>query len=263
MSPRKLSQLKEEGRRRVVIERLTPEIDAGRHPAKRVVGQHLDVEVDVFADGHESVSGDLLYRGPNDKDWYRVALTLLDNDRYTAAFPVTEMGIYQYTVEAWADAFATWRRDLEKRRAAEQDLAIPLEVGARLVEDAAERCRSEDRKGLLQWAQRLRTGTPSAHDDGASQRDPALLADIANEPGLVALMRSIPPADAVRRHPRVLEVLVERPRAAVGAWYEFFPRSCGKGGRHGTFADCHERLEYVARLGFDVVYLPPFIRSGG
>ncbi len=109
MTPRKLSQLKPEGRVRAVIENVTPEVDAGRFPAKRAVGQWVDVEVDVFADGHDKVAGDVLYRPADQKDWQRASLSPLDNDRYTARFQVTELGRYEYTVEAWVDPFATWR----------------------------------------------------------------------------------------------------------------------------------------------------------
>ena len=96
---------------RVVIENVAPEVDAGRFPAKRVSGEFVDVEVDVFADGHDSVSGDLLYRAPNQQTWHRVPLRPLVNDRFTAHFQVAELGRYTYTVEAWADPFATWRKD--------------------------------------------------------------------------------------------------------------------------------------------------------
>jgi starch synthase (maltosyl-transferring) len=246
VSPRKLSQLKARGRLRVVVENVTPEVDAGRHPVKRVVGQRVDVEADVFADGHDSVSGDLLYRRQEDREWQRVALTSLTNDRFTAHFQVAALGRYEYTVEAWADPFLTWRRDLEKRRAAEQDDSVALEIGARLVDEAAARSEPPQQLQLEEWAQRLRR-------EAAGEK----LGDAANDTDLARLMRAVPAADTVYRYPLVLEVLVERERAAVGSWYEFFPRSCGEDGRHGTFADCRSRLEYAARLGFDLVYLPP------
>jgi starch synthase (maltosyl-transferring) len=148
-------------------------------------------------------------------------------------------------VEAWADAFSTWRKDLGKRAAAGQDLEIPLETGARLVETAADRSDASERRVLLEWARRLREAATSG------------FVDIAQDPSLAAAMRAAPPPDAVRRYPNLLEVVVERRIAAVGSWYEFFPRSCGSAGQHGTFADCRGRLAYAARLGFDIVYLPP------
>lgn len=246
MTARRLSLLKREGLCRVVIENLLPEIDAGRHPAKRVVGQQVDVAVDVFADGHEAVSGDLLYRGPEDNEWQRVPLEPLVNDRFAGRFQVTQMGRYQFTVEAWLDGFATWRRDLEKRRAAEQDLAVALEIGARMVDDAAGRVESPAKSRLERWANGLRSE--------AAGEQPG---DTSSDPDLAALMRASPRPEAIRRYPRVLEVLVEHPLAAFGSWYEFFPRSCGPGEAHGTFADCAERLAYAARMEFDIVYLPP------
>ena len=241
----RLSDLKQQGHLRVVIENVTPEVDAGRHPVKRAVGQDVRIEADLFTDGHDSVAGDLLYRKVGEEDWQRTELRALVNDRFTGRFRVTELGSYEYTLEAWVDGFETWRRDLRKRRAADQDVTVALEVGARLVESAAERV-DQHAERLRHWAQKVR------HDELGPAGDEA--ADAAE---LAALMRSVPAQHSVRRYPRVLGVVVERSVAVFGSWYEFFPRSCGRDGAHGTFADCMDRLEYAARLGFTVVYLPP------
>jgi starch synthase (maltosyl-transferring) len=249
--PPKLAELKQEALLRVVIENVAPEVDGGRHPIKRTVGQDIRVEADLFTDGHDSVAGDLLYRREGEADWQRTAFAALVNDRFAARFRVAELGQYEYTLEAWVDPFETWRRDLEKRRAADQDVDVALEVGARMVEAAAG--RAPDQAGrLAEWARLLREDAlgPSG-------------AEAANDAELSKLMRVLPVPGSIRRYPRVLGVVVEPGIARFSSWYEFFPRSCVAGdrhsadGRHATFDDCLSRLDYVARLGFSVVYLPP------
>ncbi len=245
MTRPKLSALREESLLRVVIENVQPEVDAGRHPIKRTVGQSVLVEADVFGDGHDAVAGDVLYRKRGSESWLRAELVHEGNDRYAARFHTPELGEYQYTLEAWVDPFETWRRDLRKRRAADQDVRADLEIGARLVDAAAAR-DEENAHRLQEWAENLRAEAAGRPFESA-----------ADDPELAAVMRACPPAGTVRRYGRVLEVVVDRRLAHFGSWYEFFPRSCGDLDRHGTFRDCLGRLEYAAGLGFDIVYLPP------
>ena len=47
---------------RVVIENITPQVDCGRFPAKRAIGESVAVEADVFTDGHDAVAATLLDR---------------------------------------------------------------------------------------------------------------------------------------------------------------------------------------------------------
>ncbi len=232
--------------RRVVIEHVTPEIDAGRFPVKRVVGETVQVEADVFADGHDAVVAMLLWRATANSAWSEVAMEPLGNDRWRASFPVTRMGACQYTVEGWVDRFVTWRRDLLKRIEAGQDVALELRIGADLVQAAAKRAQGDDRTRLEEAARQLRQpAAPAAQG-------------LAINPSLAALVQRHPDRSLAVRYERVLEVWVDRERARFSSWYEFFPRSAaGEPGRHGTFADAAKRLDYVAAMGFDVVYLPP------
>lgn len=114
------------GRRRVVIEAVAPQVDCGRFPIKRVMGEMVVVEADVFADGHDRVTADLLYRHEQVRDWRRLPMQALGNDRMRASFRVERLGRYLYTVVAWVDHFATWREDLTKRYAAHQALELEL-----------------------------------------------------------------------------------------------------------------------------------------
>src|SRR5467141_1505571 len=148
-----------------------PEIDAGRFPAKRALGETGTVEADVFADGHDSLAAVLKYKllpiygevsakpteGP---EWTETPMTQLVNGRWRGEFPVTDLGRYLFTVEGWVDHFETWSRQLAKRIQAGQDVKVELEVGARLVEEAAARADGSgaDAARLKTLSKALRAG---------------------------------------------------------------------------------------------------------
>src|SRR4029079_7797417 len=117
---------------RVVIENITPQVDCGRFPVKRTIGEPVTVEADVFADGHDMVACVLLYRVRGTEEWQRAPMSALVNDRWTARFTPRELGQYEYTVSAWVDRLATWRRDLAKKEAAGQDVRVDLLRGKQL-----------------------------------------------------------------------------------------------------------------------------------
>ena len=100
------------GQARLVIEKVMPEIDAGCFPIKRVLGERVVVEADIFADGHDVISAFLIYRRENDTDWAETPMQSLVNDRWRGSFAVTELGRYHYTVLAWVDRFRSWKRSL-------------------------------------------------------------------------------------------------------------------------------------------------------
>src|SRR5438552_743533 len=145
------------GRKRVVIEAVEPEIDGGRFPVKRAVGEDVTVEADVFIDGHDQLAAILQYRREGEPGWIEVPMTLLVNDRWRASFTVTKLGEYRFTVRAWVDRFGSWRRDLAKRIEAGQDVGTDLLIGAEYIERAARRAHDEDRKRLSRWGKRLRS----------------------------------------------------------------------------------------------------------
>ena len=236
-----------DGRRRVVIERVSPEIDCGRFPIKRVVGEAVIVEADVFADGHDQVACQLLYRREGEKEWQRSPVTALGNDRWRAAFPVPKAGRYEYTIEGWIDQFQTWRNGLAKRIAAGQDVHVDLLIGAGLIAGAAERAKGEDAGLLRGWARRIR-----------EEKDPQSATSCALQEKLLTAVQRYPERQFATRYKKPLALVVDREKAGFSAWYEVFPRSCSsEAGRHGTFRDCEAWLPYIASMGFDVVYLPP------
>ncbi len=235
----------EGGQRRVVIEGVTPEIDGGAFPIKRIVGDRVIIEADVFTDGHDSMSAVVLYRREDDTVWREVAMEPLVNDRWRGAFLVTEVGRYRYTVMGWIDRFKTWARDMAKRVAAGQETPVDLLIGAELVELAAARASEPDAGRLRVYATALRAG------DADSARQ-ALASELAD------LMQRHAERLYASTYVRDLGIEVNRERARFGAWYEMFPRSAAlEPGRHGTFRDLEARLSYVASMGFDILYLPP------
>ncbi len=215
---------------RVVIRGLTPELECGRFAIKRVAGETVVVEADVFADGHESIGCVVRYRHEDDEPWDEVPMEALGNDRWRAEFPVEKPGQYIYTVTGWIDSFQTWHNDFLKRIAANQDVTVDLEIGAALLKAAGERAMTAD-------AEKLRHAARNLKIEEVDER-------------LAALASRYP--DRTRAaHYRELRVTVDPLRAGFSAWYEMFPRSCG------TFNDCARMLPEIAQMGFDVLYFPP------
>jgi starch synthase (maltosyl-transferring) len=230
-----------DGRRRVAIEAVWPEVDGGRFPSNRSLGEKVAIEADVFTDGHDALACILRYRHQATSTWTEVRMTALGNDRWRAEFAVTDLGRYIYTFEAWVDRFLTWRLQLAKRVAAGQDVALELEVGAKLVEAAAGRAQGADSTALVRQADALHASNEAA----------------AVSTELIELMDRYPDRSEAVTYPREIEMLVDPVRARFSSWYELFPRSAGEPGRHGTFRDVERRLSYVASMGFDVLYIPP------
>jgi starch synthase (maltosyl-transferring) len=230
---------------RVVIDRVHPEIDAGRYPAKRVLGDEMTVEARIVTDGHDRLAAVLLHRRRGAAAWQETEMAARPDDRWEAAFAIGELGAYEYTVEAWIDGFATWHAGLAKKIEAAQDVGSELLEGAALLDAAAQRAAGADAEWLRGRAAALRAG-------GAGSRTAAL------DPTLRECVRRYPDRRRAVRYPRVLAVTVDRERARYGAWYELFPRSCATApGGHGTLRDCAARLPAIAAMEFDVVYLPP------
>jgi len=234
---------------RLVIEQVAPQLDAGRFPVKRVLGESVRVEVDIYKDGHDEIDGHVLFRGPDAGSWQKAKLEYnYESDRWRARFNVDRLGEWEYTVEAWTDRYSTWVRDLRKRLGAGQDVSAALLDGAALITRAAKFRDSGAATRLRDAARRI--------VDASLKLDERVGLAQSNELRLLA-QGPIEPEDLTRSE-RVLNVLVEREVALVGAWYELFPRSQSTiAGRHGKFADVEDRLAELAALGFDVIYLPP------
>ena len=234
-----------EPRIRAVIKGVKPQIEDGHFPIKRVVGDRVTVEADIFTDGHDALSARLLFRAQGDADWSEAPMESLVNDRWRGVFNITALTDYFYTLEAWVDRFKSWRDGLSKKAAAKQDVGLELIEGAELIALAAQRARGRDAKTLTAYAVALR-----AEEGGAVQK--------ALEEQLAALMSKHAERRGAARYDKELRIVVDRPMAEFSSWYEIFPRSCADQPRkHGTLRHCMERLPSIAKLGFSVLYLPP------
>jgi starch synthase (maltosyl-transferring) len=236
----------EDGRRRVVIEAVSPEIDAGAFPVKRVAGERLAVSADIFTDGHDEISAVLRFRKEGEQEWHEVSMKPLSNDRWEGVFSVEEIGLWHYTLQARIDRFGTWKKDLQKKFGAGQDVGVDLDIGAGIVEKATEGIPTGDGKSLRTFANSLRE----------SDRERAVSLAMSEE--LAALMERYPDRSLETVYDRELPLIVDRKKALFSTWYEIFPRSCtGEPGRQGTFGECEKFLAEIARMGFDIIYFPP------
>ena len=238
-----------DGRKRVVIEAISPTVDCGRFPVKRTVGDKVRVEADIYTDGHDAIAASLLARREGSKEWVEIPMRDLvnGNDRWTASFRVGEVGRYIFKVQGWVDHFETWHRDLLKRIAAETDATVDYLIGADLAAAAAKRAKGPDAKWLRDRAKLLRSGV-----------EPKALRAHATDPQLHELALKYPDKRFATESDREYSIVVDPVIARFSAWYEFFPRSTATvPGLHGTFLDGEKRLPSIAEMGFNVVYLPP------
>jgi starch synthase (maltosyl-transferring) len=229
-----------------VIQYPSPVVDGGAYPAKRVVGDRVQVEVDIFRDGHDLLRGVVKSKAPGEKRWSEALLERVDAElggvRWGGSFEVDQIGRWSYTFEAWTDRFGTWRDELARKVAAAQhDLRGELSEGVELLRRALDRASSADDRALLERTLAL------VDDEQVDESDKhaALLSDELH----AVIEREQERHDAVAIEPLSLEV--DRLRARFSTWYEMFPRSWG--GLRGVQA----QLPRLAELGFDVVYLPP------
>lgn len=241
--------MRSEGRERVIIENVRPEIDGGTFPAKRVIGEKVFVEADIFVDGHDALSARLLYKGPRDRKWKDTPMVFSDNDRWSGVFTVEELGIYQYTIEGWVDHYRTWQRDLKKKFDAGQDLRVDILIGLGYIEETIGSVSGKAKKALLHIFETIR-------DKAAADIKEAVSVALSREAS--ELMGQYAERKFAASYGKELSVVVDVPKALFSAWYEFFPRSYPfDAERHGTFSDCEKIFPEVARMGFDVIYLPP------
>jgi starch synthase (maltosyl-transferring) len=270
-----------DGRQRVVIEDVTPQIDSGTRPIRRISGDEVVVNAAIYADGHDHLAARLLFRHESESEWRFLPLRELGNDLWTGSFVADKLGAWRFTLVGWVDHFATWASDFEKRVAAQiepevvdastaappganagiqvganapeqnaaaQDVALALATGAILIREAALRARGEDAKRLKAIAanfQALSSEGKSFYENPWDEQ-------------LQLLMASYPDLAHATQYGNELPVWVDRERARFSSWYELFPRSASPiAGEHGTLGDVEKQLPEIANMGFDVVYLPP------
>jgi starch synthase (maltosyl-transferring) len=229
------------GKKRVLIENVQPQVDGGLYPAKRTVGERVDVTAAIFGDGHDHIRGEVLFKKQGSKQWSSVELAPAYNDEWQASFYVPEKGNYVFTVQAWIDHFETWYDGFKKKALAQVDVTVELAEGVILLKRLG-----ETNPALLATARKL-------EDKNQANAISFVLSDEFSK-----LVHENPLRDNETKYEQEFIVQVEHRKANFSAWYEFFPRSSSlESGKAGNFNDCIKLLPRIAAMGFDVLYFPP------
>jgi starch synthase (maltosyl-transferring) len=232
----------------VVIENLQPLIEGGRYPIKRIVGEDLTVEADIFKDGHDVVAAVLKWRVLGERVWRETPMIFVDNDRWRGVCTLYDEAVHEYTVEAWTDTFRSWQSEFAKKfEGGVSDLRSEALEGAAIVKAAAKHARARaDAVRLREFSEEISAAANSE------------ICAIAKSGELEVLMATYPDRSAAAQYAPAPRVVVDRQAALFAAWYEFFPRSAeGRSDRGSTFRDCLPRVDDARAMGFDVIYFPP------
>ncbi|MBW9054589.1 alpha-1,4-glucan--maltose-1-phosphate maltosyltransferase [Rhizobium mesosinicum] len=234
---------------RIAIEKVAPAVDDGRFPIKRIVGETVVVEADIFADGHDLLSAALLFRPRGQEVWREARMSLFENDRWKGSFVLDRVGRFEFCVEAWKNPFAIFRYELVKKHEARLDLSLEIIEGEELIRGAA-----ADPAAAMAAAERSEL---EALLRELERREGATKLDILLAPHTAELMARADQRPFACRT-SVYGVESERREAGFSSWYQIFPRSqSGDPNRHGTFDDVIPRLPAIRDMGFDVLYFPP------
>lgn len=235
------------GQKRVIITNISPLIDDGKYPAKRVIDELITLSADIFTDGHDEIAASVLVKHEADKLWREVPMNFIANDHWEVGIQATKTGFYQFQLMAWIDHFSTWKKGLVKKKAAGQDITVEPQIGAGLMQASMETAKPALKKQLKSWITQLQP-----------DQDVNAAVALATSEEVSDVMRLSRSADLITKHPTIMVLEVERKKAGFSTWYELFPRSAAsEPGFHGTFKDVQNLLPRIAGMGFDVLYFPP------
>ena len=233
---------------RLMVEKVTPEIDGGEFSIKRTIGENVVVRANVFADGHDEIIATVIFRTIKESEWHEVYMKPLGNDRWIGSFPIEKEEDYCYSVRGYIDEFSTWRKALEKKINAKQDVSVDLKIGIGILEEAKAKIKEPSIVEVIDaYLEQLYTS-----DDNNT------LSSILMNNELMNMMQKNPNLQKGITYNKELRISVERKLALFSSWYEFFPRSCSEqSGKHGSFKDCEKLIPEISRMGFDIIYFPP------
>ena len=235
---------------RIRFAQIMPSVDGGKYPAKRLQGEVVQISATIFRDGSDALGAAVRYHHEGDHEYHHVPLKNRGNDRWTGSFHLEKLGVYQFSIIAWSDAFATWQDLLNRKwNAGERDLGVEFQEGAALLRQLADRVpRGPARVPLMQAA--LLLGDPN------HPIEESVL--IGLNPVLAEISSDFPDPSQLVSTEEIYQIRIDPPRAGFAAWYELFPRSQSTvPGKHGTLRDVLRRLPELRDLGFDVLYFPP------
>lgn len=235
------------GRNRVIVDSLSPALEAERYPLKRVLGDTQEFRVHAFTDSHDLITIDFCHRLKGEKKWIKHAMQDAGNDEWIYSLQPSQIGLYEYCVMSAVDHFGSWCHSFARKLEDGQPADVELAIGGEIVLEAAQRAKGDAKARLENFGNTLTDSKCKLHeriDAAHSEELSELVADC-----LDLKLNSQTPTHLL---------MVERELAAFSTWYEFFPRSCGPDTQtHGTFEDAKSRLSEIERMGFNIVYFPP------
>jgi starch synthase (maltosyl-transferring) len=230
----------------ILIEDVSPIVDCGRYPIKREVGDTVEVQADIFREGHERLLAVIQYRPVGDNEWREATMSFFDNDRWTGSFAVDSIGMWEYRIEAFPDVIGSWREEMEKKLAAGAQVESELQEGVLHFQEMLPRMDPPGRQALNDALDRAIQET--------NRTESLATLDSPSVRSIVEHYRSRSGA----AHSSVYQVHVDREQARFAAWYSLFPRSAGtEHDQSATFADVERQLPRIAGMGFDVLYFTP------
>jgi starch synthase (maltosyl-transferring) len=232
----------------IVIEDVTPSVERGRYPVKRVVGEPCVIEADIFREGHQILRAVVQWRCERVESLAEAPMIPLGNDRWRGEFVPLENARYLYGIEAWTDIFGSWLADFVKKARAGRDIQSDLLEGTSYLDAIGRHASGADAEFVSQCIARIK--------ENRDRISPVL--DTLSDPRLAEIAIHLADRTGATRLEPMLEVVVDRPKARFSSWYEMFPRSqTSSPNRIATFREAEARLPDIRDLGFDVLYLPP------
>jgi len=243
---------------RIPVSSVSPVIEGGAYPAKAVVGELIPIRAKVFREGHDAVNASVILTAPDGRE-QRIDMTPVEPrglDPWEAWVRPDTEGAWTFRVEGWSDPWETWLHNAEAKLPAGVDIDLVCLEGRDLLDRtaaAAEKAGDPVEASILKATAMLLIPERPATD----------LLEVATAKGITRAMERYGPRDMVSPTADY-PLFADRAKALYSSWYEFFPRSQGavfnevlKTWTSGTFDSCHDRLEQVAAMGFDVIYVPP------
>ena len=238
------------GRKRVIITNVSPQIEEGKYSVKTIINEDLMLSADIFVDGHDDIKASVFVKHEKDRLWKEFPLKLVENDHWEVIIIPERTGFYYFKMQAWPDHFTTWQKGLQKKFNAQQDIRVELKIGSEMLTDTAVMATPKDQFLVTKWAAELNDTA------NADNTEPAVLLALSDE--VSQIMGKYKDKTLVTTHDKVFKIEAEQKKALFSTWYELFPRSTSpKEGNHGTFKDVKRILPRIARMGFDVLYFPP------
>lgn len=232
---------------RLIIENISPLVNNGEFPIKRIINDVVHIKATIYADGHDDLQATVYVKHENDKSYAEFRMWEGGNDEFRVEFPVEQLGYFNYLIEAWVDHALTWQKGIKSKTEHNVHVKSELLEGVLYLDYLKKQVISKEDKEFLLLAK----------EKFSKENAYAEACEIAKSERLHQLFVTYPYRKFSTKS-AIFDIDVDRKKAAFSTWYEFFPRSASKkNGKHGTFKDCEALLPRIAQMGFDTLYFPP------